>query len=89
MACLVLYVTVPYLQLYTEYISNFDKALKVLEESCRKNRAFGELVREFEVHKMYILPYIHRCAMRTPVLPMYLCELQSDIANFDSIAFTA
>ena len=37
------------LQLYTEYISNFDKALKLLEESCKKNRAFGELVKEFEV----------------------------------------
>ena len=37
------------LQLYTEYISNFDKALKLLDESCKKNRAFGELVKEFEV----------------------------------------
>ena len=37
------------LQLYTEYISNFDKALKLLEDSCKKNRAFGELVKEFEV----------------------------------------
>jgi len=36
-------------QLYTEYISNFDKALKLLDETCKKNRAFGELVREFEV----------------------------------------
>lgn len=39
-----------YLQLYTEYISNFENALKLLEETCKKNRAFGELVREFEVH---------------------------------------
>ena len=41
------------LQLYTEYISNFDKALKLLDESCKKNRAFGELVREFEVCNQY------------------------------------
>lgn len=37
-------------QMYTEYIANFENALKVLEESCKKNRAFEELVREFEVH---------------------------------------
>ena len=35
--------------MYTEYIANFDNALKTLEESCKKNRAFEELVREFEV----------------------------------------
>jgi len=38
-----------YPQLYTEYISNFDKALQLLDESCKKHRIFGELVREFEV----------------------------------------
>ena len=36
-------------QMYSEYIANFDNALKVLEESCKKNKAFEELVREFEV----------------------------------------
>ena len=39
-----------YTQMYTEYITNFDNALKVLDESCKRNRAFEELVKEFEVY---------------------------------------
>lgn len=35
--------------MYTEYIGNFDNALKVLDESCKKNKVFEELVKEFEV----------------------------------------
>ena len=37
-------------QMYTEYITNFDNALKVLDESCKRSRAFEELVKEFEVY---------------------------------------
>ena len=35
--------------MYSQYISNFDNALKVLEESCKKNVLFNDLVKEFEV----------------------------------------
>ena len=40
--------------MYTEYITNFDNALKVLDESCKRNRAFEELVKEFEVHSTHL-----------------------------------
>eukprot|EP00731_Ephydatia_muelleri_P001745 Em0001g1745a len=36
------------LQLYTEYISKFDKALKALEEAKKKYSQFAELLRDFE-----------------------------------------
>ena len=37
-------------QMYSEYISNFENGLKVLEETQKKNPAFAELVKEFEVN---------------------------------------
>jgi len=46
--------------MYTEYISNFDNALKVLDESCKKNKSFEELVREFEVCTNLIC-YLYVC----------------------------
>ena len=50
-----------HVQMYTEYIANFENALKVLEESCKKNRAFEELVREFEVHICWLNRYVYMC----------------------------
>ena len=38
----------PYLKLYTEYISKFDKALKTLEEFTKKNPVFAQVLKEFE-----------------------------------------
>ena len=38
----------PYLKLYTEYISRFDKALKTLEEFTKKNPVFAQVLKEFE-----------------------------------------
>ena len=38
----------PYLKLYTEYISKFDKALKTLEEFTKKNPIFAQVLKEFE-----------------------------------------
>ena len=49
-----IYVQCIYTQMYTEYITNFDNALKVLDESCKRNRAFEELVKEFEVYIILI-----------------------------------
>ncbi len=36
------------LQIYTEYISKFDKALKALDEWTKKSPQFAEVVHEFE-----------------------------------------
>ena len=35
-------------QLYSEYISKFDKALKTLEEVTKRNPLFAEVLHEFE-----------------------------------------
>ena len=35
-------------QIYTEYISKFDKALKTLDEWTKKSPQFAEVVHEFE-----------------------------------------
>jgi len=42
--------------MYSQYISNFDNALKVLDESCKKNVLFNDLVKEFEVR-------VHVCSV--------------------------
>ena len=52
--------------MYTEYITNFDNALKVLDESCKKYKAFEELVREFEVY-IYLL-HRHTCGQGLIIL---------------------
>lgn len=36
------------MQIYTEYISKFDKALKALDEWTKKSPQFAEVVHEFE-----------------------------------------
>ena len=36
------------LQLYSEYISKFDKSLKTLEDATKKNTLFAEVLHEFE-----------------------------------------
>jgi hypothetical protein len=38
----------PYLKIYSEFISRFDKALKTLEETTRRNPQFARVLREFE-----------------------------------------
>ena len=44
----ILLIRAPYLKIYTEYISKFDKALKTLEEHTKKNPVFAQVLREFE-----------------------------------------
>lgn len=34
---------------FDTYISEYDRSMSLLEESCRKNKAFGSIVKEFEV----------------------------------------
>ena len=40
--------SLPHAQLYSEYISRFDKALKTLEDTTKKNLQFAKVLREFE-----------------------------------------
>ncbi len=66
----------PSVQLYTEYISKFDKALKHLDECMKKYSLFAEVVREFEAQpKCAHLPlasYLLEIVQRIPRYKMLL-----------------
>lgn len=34
---------------FATYISDYDRSMSVLEESCRQNKAFEDVVKQFEV----------------------------------------
>ena len=68
--------TIYILQLYSEYISKFDKALKTLEEVTKKNPLFAEVLHEFEAQpKCANLPlagYMLEIVQRIPRYKMLL-----------------
>eukprot|EP00731_Ephydatia_muelleri_P001734 Em0001g1734a len=68
----------PYLKLYTEYISKFDKALKALEEAKKKYSQFAELLRDFETEpKCANLPlasYMLEVVQRIPRYKLLLAD---------------
>lgn len=38
-------------KVFDTYISEYDRSMSLLEESCRDNLAFASIVKKFEVHK--------------------------------------
>eukprot|EP00731_Ephydatia_muelleri_P001722 Em0001g1722a len=66
------------LELYTEYISKFDKALKALEEAKKKYSQFAELLRDFETEpKCANLPlasYMLEVVQRIPRYKLLLAD---------------
>ncbi|XP_065909891.1 FYVE, RhoGEF and PH domain-containing protein 6-like [Dysidea avara] len=78
--------TAPFFKMYSQYISNFDNALKVLEESCKKNVLFNDLVKEFERSPIcanlplsgYLLETIQRIPRYKLLLQDYLKHLPAD-----------
>lgn len=38
-------------KVFDTYISEYDRSMSLLEESCRDNLAFTSIVKKFEVHK--------------------------------------
>lgn len=38
-------------RVFDTYISEYDRSMSLLEESCRDNQAFASIVKKFEVHK--------------------------------------
>lgn len=38
-------------RVFDTYISEYDRSMSLLEESCRDNLAFASIVKKFEVHK--------------------------------------
>lgn len=47
---------------FATYISDYDRSMSVLEESCRKSQAFEDVVKQFEVSsEMYMLDFFGSC----------------------------
>ena len=59
--------------MYSQYISNFDNALKVLDESCKKNILFNNLVKEFEVRCVCVCACMHVCVRVCMCVCIYVC----------------
>ena len=62
--------------MYSEYISKFDTSLKVLSETMKRNVAFCELVKEFEVNDTAgfgVVRWVCRCGW-TSVVGVSVCR---------------
>lgn len=76
----------PYLKIYSEFISRFDKALKTLEEATKKNLQFARLLREFEAQPAcaqlplagYMLETVQRIPRYKLLLTDYVKHLPED-----------
>ena len=59
-----------YIQLYSPYISNFDRALKTLEEQSKKNPVFAQMTKEFEMepkcNNLTVAAYLLETVQRIP-----------------------
>jgi FYVE/RhoGEF/PH domain-containing protein 5/6 len=68
----------PYLKIYSEYISRFDKALKTLEEATRKNPNFARALREFEAQpscaQLPLAGYMLETVQRIPRYKLLLTD---------------
>ena len=58
------------LQMYSQYISNFDTALKTLEEQQKKNSLFSQVIKEFELEpkcaNLTVAAYLLETVQRIP-----------------------
>jgi FYVE/RhoGEF/PH domain-containing protein 5/6 len=68
----------PFLKLYSQYISNFDTALKTLEEQQKKNHLFAQVVKEFELEpkcaNLTVAAYLLETVQRIPRYKMLLAD---------------
>ncbi|XP_019855450.1 PREDICTED: nascent polypeptide-associated complex subunit alpha, muscle-specific form-like isoform X2 [Amphimedon queenslandica] len=79
----------PYLKMYSQYISNFDTALKTLEEQQKKNSLFSQVIKEFELEPMcsnltvaaYLLETVQRIPRYKLLLADYIKHLEQDSAD--------
>ncbi|XP_056323929.1 FYVE, RhoGEF and PH domain-containing protein 5 [Danio aesculapii] len=77
---------------FATYISNYDRSMSVLEESCRKSQAFEDVVKQFEtqnaegVHvplKHQLLRVIVRILQYRMLLTDYLNNLSPDSKEYE------
>lgn len=56
--------------MYSQYISNFDTALKTLEEQQKKNSLFSQVIKEFELEpkcaNLTVAAYLLETVQRIP-----------------------
>ena len=68
-------------QLYSPYISNFDKALKTLEEHSKRNPLFAQVVKEFEIepkcNNLTVAAYLLETVQRIPRYKLLLSGMTS------------
>ncbi|XP_048466156.1 FYVE, RhoGEF and PH domain-containing protein 6 [Rhincodon typus] len=80
----------PYLKMYSTYIKEFDKNVCLLDEQCKKNPTFANVVREFEMStrcanlalKHYLLKPVQRIPQYKLLLTDYMKNLSIDCADY-------
>uniref|UniRef100_A0A8C1Y5L0 FYVE, RhoGEF and PH domain containing 6 n=1 Tax=Cyprinus carpio TaxID=7962 RepID=A0A8C1Y5L0_CYPCA len=80
----------PYLKMYSTYIREFDHNVALLDEQCRKNPPFANVVRQFETSprcaslalKHYLLKPVQRIPQYQLLLTDYLKNLPEDSSDY-------
>ncbi|XP_073693910.1 FYVE, RhoGEF and PH domain-containing protein 6 [Garra rufa] len=80
----------PYLKMYSTYIREFDRNVALLDEQCRKNPPFANVVRQFETSprcaslalKHYLLKPVQRIPQYQLLLTDYLKNLPEDSSDY-------
>ncbi|OCT87522.1 FYVE, RhoGEF and PH domain-containing protein 6 [Xenopus laevis] len=81
----------PYLKMYSTYIREFDRNISLLDDQCKKNPGFAEVVRYFEVSprcanlalKHYLLKPVQRIPQYRLLLTDYLKNLSEDSSDYN------
>ena len=65
--------------MYSQYISNFDNALKTLEEQQKKNPLFSQVLKEFELEpkcsNLTVASYLLETVQRIPRYKLLLAGM--------------
>ncbi|KAM4035761.1 FYVE, RhoGEF and PH domain-containing protein 6 [Anomaloglossus baeobatrachus] len=80
----------PYLKMYSTYIREFDRNVSLLDEQCKKNAAFGGVVKDFEMSprcanlalKHYLLKPVQRIPQYRLLLTDYLQNLSHESSDY-------
>ncbi|OCT88858.1 FYVE, RhoGEF and PH domain-containing protein 6 isoform X1 [Xenopus laevis] len=81
----------PYLKMYSTYIREFDRNISLLDDQCKKNPGFAEVVRYFEMSprcanlalKHYLLKPVQRIPQYRLLLTDYLKNLSEDSSDYN------
>ncbi|XP_016108863.1 FYVE, RhoGEF and PH domain-containing protein 6-like [Sinocyclocheilus grahami] len=70
----------PYLKMYSTYIREFDRNVALLDEQCRKNPPFANVVRQFEVGVCVRVHLVHE-KQRIPQFQLIFMSLSDYLKN--------